>query len=717
MSLLGDYSERLASHAPNLVASVTLPIIAIDLPRAAETTRLITTPSELEMFVAELNCVDLSAVALDSEYGFRRPHVSLRNGRDWYDIRSQRPICISLAAWAKRDGASFILKAVIDVRTENMAPAIAELLRLHIPFIFHNIKAELCTFWSLGMDPHIQQVYDTKVVAACLNLGRYHARGEGDAATGKAEKIRGEDALKDRKGSLLSLTGQCHHYGLDYPFSGDKDEIRGGFLNHDYGLPLSQKQVDYAAADAEYTLRLYLAQQVDVVAQGLQHALYAIEFPFAIANARMEWRGVPLDLEAARALKKAAGAAAAPHEQALVGMGVTPAGSRTKFEALMTREGLLAHFVRKGDFSTEDDVLRVCQRLHPAVEHLRQYRKLSRLSHDEWLDGLLTGDDGRLHAHHLQLGSATGRNTCATPNLCSLSRDFRPLVVAPPGRALFEVDYSQVEIGVAAAEHNDPALIAAYNSDDVYASMAQRFYGTPLQEEDRRLTPPEFKTRHPELRANMKTFVLAVIYNIQPPGIASRFGITESEAAEKKRRFLGLFPALRQGLESSRDQGRVRGYASTVSGIRRPIWSKHAPSQWTGNFLMNTPIQGSAASVFKQAAVRLDEAFRGTSTWLILPVHDSILFECDEDELEESTHIAAEVMRCTLHAIYPVLDAKVDVNRSAPHCWNKDGDAESLRRFLDMHVPGKEQDIHLPDAGASVQGELFEMVNTETCAS
>ena len=98
--------------------------------------------------------------------------------------------------------------------------------------------------------------------------------------------------------------------------------------------------------------------------------------------------------------------------------------------------------------------------------------------------------------------------------------------------------------------------------------------------------------------------------------------------------------------------------------------------------MRNTPIQGGAAVVFKRALIDLDRAFRGTSVWLVMQVYDSVLIECERAEMEAVAERAAAVMRAALRSSYPALDPKVDVNCSRPGCWNKDGDAGSLDRFL-----------------------------------
>jgi DNA polymerase I-like protein with 3'-5' exonuclease and polymerase domains len=688
MNLLPGWPELIegARRAQAGAAARALLPTRMDVPRAAAEIVRVTDGVSASALLEVLRSVTVSAIAIDSEYAFDRSAVPLRSDREWNDIRSQRPICVSLAAWVATDGGSgdgCILRAVLDVRRPGIAAVLGESLRLRVPFVFHHAKVELFTLWSLGLEPDLYQLYDTYIVAACLNLGRLHKRAHRGERGGEAEQIRSEEELTRRKAHGLSLVGQCEQYGLGYPHSDSKDELRQNFLRLGPDGPLTERLVEYAAADAEWTLRLYVAQQADILRQGLHAHLHTIEFPFTIANARMEWRGVHVDPARRDLVRRAASGAANYYAGELKKHGIDPPGSRPKFLDAMKVAGLLAHFQRGGEFSTEDRLLETVEALHPAIRALRMHRRYGRLANEEWLTGALMGADGRVHPVHHQLGAATGRNSCTTPNIAGIGRALRPVVTAPAGRGIVELDYSQIEVGVAAAEYDDPDLIAAFNSGDVYAAMALRFFAEKLSAEERGLAPREFKKRRPGLRDRMKTFVLAVIYNIQAPALAARFSIGAAEAERERERFLDLFPPLKRRLEESVAFGAVRGYATVVSGLRRHVEQYGKPSTWTRNFLRNTPIQGSAAVVFKHAVVLLDREFRGTDTWLVLPVHDSIVIECAIGGLDDVAERAAQIMRSALHAYYPKLRARVDVNKAGPTCWNKDGHVDSLDRFLE----------------------------------
>ena len=122
----------------------------------------------------------------------------------------------------------------------------------------------------------------------------------------------------------------------------------------------------------------------------------------------------------------------------------------------------------------------------------------------------------------------------------------------------------------------------------------------------------------------------------------------------------------------------MRGYAAIIGGLRRQVSAGHKAA----NRFINTPVQAGAGVVFREAIVRLYQHFRGTPTKLILPVHDAVVIECDIDDIAAVGKEASRIMIDAVRKYYPVLHPRVDVNDTAPHCWNKDGHADSLDRFL-----------------------------------
>ena len=684
--------ETVIQESEAIKAALPAPTHALpmDVPSAANCVHYIQDTQTANQVVSDLKSARIRAIGVDSEYGFNTPGISLRSKKKlWFDIRSQSPIVVSLAVWigdARDSSAGHIVQYVFDVRRKDVLHALAEILRLRVPFVFHNIKAELFTFWALGIEPDFRDIYDTYLAAASLVLGVHHHRGQAsqtpDEEAGEIEVKETADAKREHQ---LSLTSQCRQYSHPHPFEKEKSRLQTEFLRLGPGDPLSEEQIAYAAADATFTVKVFVAQQPDVIRLAINHHLQTIELPFAIANARIEWNGAHVALEAMEKLRVGCLKAADFYGHRLMEAGMTNPGSSKQFLNLMAKHDLLKHFTVKtkgGEPATKKSVLETLEHLHPTVAAYRLHQKYSRLAGEEWLSGKMVGVDGRIHSQHRQLGAHSGRNSCKQPNLAGIGKNFRPIVSAPPGRAIFELDYSQIEVGVVAAEYNDEKLIAAYNSGDVYTFMANEFYASEIHVASASLDDTAFRDFRKSLRDKMKTFVLAVLYNIQAPAIAQRFGITVREAEAQRENFLNLFPGVKRALDDSSTYGALRGYAVTVTGLKRHIPNSQYINQWVRNFLRNTPIQGSASDVFKAAVVAVDRELLGSTACIILSIHDASLIECDLADLNVLPAKTQIIKQQVLKSFYPKLNAKVDVNCSKPHCWNKDGHADSLDKFL-----------------------------------
>jgi DNA polymerase-1 len=166
---------------------------------------------------------------------------------------------------------------------------------------------------------------------------------------------------------------------------------------------------------------------------------------------------------------------------------------------------------------------------------------------------------------------------------------------------------------------------------------------------------------------------------MQAQAVADRFGISVTEAEHQRAAFLNCYPAVRAAMSEAAADGRVRGHANIVGGLRRHI----AGGTKAANQLINTPVQGSAGVVFREAIVRLFQHFRGTATKLILPVHDAVVIECDAPVIETVTQQAQLIMVSAVWKYYPAINPRVEANFSNPNCWNKDGHADSFGKFLE----------------------------------
>jgi DNA polymerase-1 len=423
---------------------------------------------------------------------------------------------------------------------------------------------------------------------------------------------------------------------------------------------------------------------VAAAAGGVLHHLVTVEMPWVTTNARMIWRGVRVDRDKARRASEACDRHLATLAPRLAAAGLNNVRSHKQLTQYFENHGLLPLFRRGGSFSFDKRQLETLENCHPAIRLVRMTRRVLDLRKEKILDGVFEGADGRHHPDHRQLGTHTGRQTCRWPNVLGLARIFRPLIVPEPGRGIGEVDLSQIEVGIAGAVYRDDRLVEMFNSGDVYSAMAQGFYADDIPEPDRALSSGAFKVKYKYFRDRMKACTLGIIYGVTPHGLALQLGVDAGQAAGLLGRFFGMFPALREAQDEAGQYGVLRGYVSTATGLRRhrPRVAG-APSSWERNWMTNLPVQGTAAMVFKAAGNRLDRLYRRHDAWLILAVHDAYVYEAPLEVLGEVGELTQRVMCETVEEYFPELRPRAEVNETHPECWNKEGHADSLERWME----------------------------------
>jgi DNA polymerase-1 len=622
-------------------------------------------------------------VGFDTEFRYSRPGLCLGRKQIVHDCRSVCPLLLSLA-FAEPDGPGGgpLYRFVVDLRVPGLGPVLEDLFRMPYCFVAHFAQAELFCLFQLGL-PAPDILWDTWACEKALSLGLHHKNYAVRPGADQAAAARAEDDARVREEFSCSLVATCHRYGVHHLFAGDKERLQNSFLDHPDGTPFSTEQIEYAAADAVAAASLYPHQVLAAAQAGpLQH-LVKVDMPWAVTNARMIWNGVRVDPEKCRLAQDACDRHLEELGPRLREYGITNVRSSKQMEQFFAQLGLLELFRRGSGFSFDKDRLKEVEDRHPAIPLIRAARRVHDLLKEKVLSGALVGADGRVHPDHRQLGAQTGRQTCRWPNVLGLGRVFRPLIVPGPGRGIGEADWCQIEVGVAGAVYHDRRLVEMFNTGDVYSAMAQHFYRERLPPEDLALPGKEFKRKHPDLRGQMKTCTLGIIFGLTEHGLALQLKTTRAAAAALLRRFMDMFPVLRRGLDQAAAYGAVRGYATTVSGLRRHrAPGRGALSSWERNWMTNHPVQGSAAVVFKAAGNRLDKLYRPYDAWLIIPMHDAFVFEAPLDVLEKVAELTRRVMCEAVQEYFPKLRPEVEVNIEHPECWNKDGHVDSIERWM-----------------------------------
>lgn len=315
----------------------------------------------------------------------------------------------------------------------------------------------------------------------------------------------------------------------------------------------------------------------------------------------------------------------------------------------------------KTGYSTAADVLDKLAPDYPIVSEILEYRQLTKLK-STYADGLVPciAADGRIHSTFNQTITATGRISSTEPNLqnipirMELGRLIRKVFIPREGYVFIDADYSQIELRVLAHMSGDENLIAAYqHADDIHRITASQVFHIPPEE----VTDLQ--------RRNAKAVNFGIVYGISSFGLSQDLSITRKEAEGYIANYFETYPGIKAFLDKLVSDAKEKGYAETMFGRRRPV-----PELKSGNYMqrsfgeriaMNSPIQGTAADIIKIAMIRVRSRLKeeGLKSKLILQVHDELLIETAEDEIDRVKEILGEEMH---HAAKLSVELEVDMN-------------------------------------------------------
>ena len=689
MSLLPGWSERIERVAAGRPAASPAIVIPPNAAYFAGRTTFVATKTEAVTMAGLAHARPIAWGGIDTEYRYLRPGIVVGD-ETRYDPRSVRPLLLSLALAEPTTG--MLYQFVVDLRRPEVLDGLRAVLRLPFPFVGHHLPAELSCFWQLGLEEP-RTLWDTLVAEKALHLGRHHKKYRVRPDADDIERVVGEsEAVRERE-RFLGLSSTCRRHGLEHRFEQDKDRLARSFLVHADDQPFSGEQIDYAAEDARVAAQLYPRQLQAAASGGLVDHLVRIEMPWVVTNAEMTWRGVRVDAEAAGRVPEAAGRHLDELRPRLAGAGVANAGSHLQLASYFAKEGILDLFRRgRGHSFDKGQLARFADR-HPAVALIRAARRSRDVLREGLADGRFVGADGRVHPEYFQLGTHTGRQTSRRPNVLGLGRVFRPLIVPEPGRGIGEVDLSQFEIGVAAAVYGDAALVEMFNTGDVYSAMAQAFYADRLDEADRRLDGREFKRRYRAWRDRMKACTLGIVFGLTPHGLARQLGINATRGAEMLGRFMAMFPTLQLG--ARRGQPPSGACVRAIPKLRDEFGAEATPPgrrrdpahDQERNWMMNHPVQGTAAALFKMAGNRLRPLYRRHDAWLILAVHDAYVYEAPLEPPGGGRHRLDRGGSCArpIEEFFPMLRPRDAAQRLGVLRLpgTKDGHSDSIDRWIE----------------------------------
>jgi DNA polymerase-1 len=443
-------------------------------------------------------------------------------------------------------------------------------------------------------------------------------------------------------------------------------------------VPLEQV-CEYACEDADIALRLREPLQRELEEAGALQLFQELELPLVPVLAAMEERGIRLDTALIRRLSQEL-------EQELVqlthvvqghagenfNVNSTKALGEILFEKLRIQDQSGVKRVKKTQtgWATDADTLSLQYGDVPIVKALLEYREVQKLK-STYVDALpqyVNARTGRIHCSFSQVSAATGRLASSDPNLQNIpvrserGKKLRAAFVprAPDERGpwlLVSADYSQIELRVMAHLSGDEHMRRTFaEGRDVHAATAARVFGVM----------PELVTR--QMRDRAKVINFGLLYGMGPQRVARETGMSLSEAKTFVERYFASFPSIRAWMDRLLEEARRKGYVETLLGRRRRVPELNSSDNrvrvFAENAALNTPVQGSAADIIKRAMIDLERELAASKLHgrMLLQVHDELVLECPERELEETR---ALVKQCMEQAVALSVPLRVDIGAGA----------------------------------------------------
>ena len=426
-----------------------------------------------------------------------------------------------------------------------------------------------------------------------------------------------------------------------------------------------EKVCEYAAEDADVTLRLKNCFAPKLVAENLNSLFSDIEMPLVYVLAETEYTGVMLDRDAL----KQSSETLTKHIQELVAVIYQLAGTEFNInsakqvgEILFDRLKIAdtkAKKTKTGSYSTSEDILEKMQNKHPIVKTLLEYRGLKKLlsTYIDALPELVEPSTGKIHTSFNQTETSTGRLSSTNPNLQNIpirdatGREIRKAFTADNADCVFfSADYSQIELRIMAHLSNDTNMIEAFcGGADIHAATAAKIY---------RVAPAAVTS---DMRRNAKTANFGIIYGISAFGLSERLNISKTEARTLIDGYFSSYPGVREYMERSILAAKEKGYVETIFKRKRFLPDINSRNSIVRGYAernaINAPIQGSAADIIKVAMARIFNRFeqKKLRSKMILQVHDELNFNVRKDELEQVRQIVLEEMEGAIKLRVPLI--------------------------------------------------------------
>jgi len=514
----------------------------------------------------------------------------------------------------------------------------------------HNVKFDIVVLANHGIE--LQGVeFDTMIAAFLL--------GEGGGA-GRPEE-----------GNLALGWLYARRFGTELP---DRAPLTNPSGKKSGQITIDQADIDGVAACAAACVagiaQLRAILEPELAEKEMTPLFEEIEMPLVSVLAHMEEHGIAIDTSTLHEMSDVMTETIRRLEEeiyASVGHDFNIGSPIQLSQVLFDEIGLpRTRRLKTGAYATDKDTLENLRGVHPVIDLIFEYRELTKLK-STYLDPLpflVNPRTNRIHTEFNQTGAATGRLSSSNPNVQNIpvrgetgAQIRRAFIARDVGNEpmLLSADYSQVELRIMAHMTGDPGLVKAFlNDEDIHTATASQVFAVDI---DAVTT---------EMRRRAKVFNFGVLYGLSEYGLSIRERIPREDAANFIRTYFEKYPGIQEYVSETVSKVRSNGYAETLFGRRRYIPEINSTNFNVRNAAeraaINMPVQGTAADIIKIAMNRLDAEMtrRKLRSWMILQVHDELIFECPADELEEVRALCLDIMPRSLEMRVPLkVDTKV----------------------------------------------------------
>jgi DNA polymerase-1 len=430
------------------------------------------------------------------------------------------------------------------------------------------------------------------------------------------------------------------------------------------------RATEFAGEETDIGLRLWLVLKPRLAAESVTTVYETLERPLARVLAEMERAGVKVERATLASLSGSFAQTIARLEdeiRALAGEDFNIGSPKQLGEILFDKMSLAGgRRTKTGAWSTDAAALEeLAAEGHDLPRKVLDWRLLAKLksTYTDAIPAYIHPETGRVHTSYALAATTTGRLSSQEPNLQNIpvrtaeGRAIRKAFVADKGKKLISADYSQIELRVLAHMADTPTLRQAFADGlDIHAMTASEMFGVPIEGMD------------PNIRRRAKAINFGIVYGISSVGLAAQLGIGRSEAGAYIKTYFERFPGIRDYMEAMKAEARRQGYVKTLFGrkVHYPEINTKNPSL-RGNYeraAINAPIQGSAADIIRRAMIRMVPALEaaGLSARMLMQVHDELVFEAPEREVEKTMEVARHVME---RSPEPALKLKVPLKVDA----------------------------------------------------